>query len=293
VVPESPRRMQYVQQRVVSPFNVTGTTSFNFVRRRWDRPMLTPAITAWPGATINTDRAGPGVDGRAFVAYKVTGPVAERGIMSTHSLITKICDRSIQSFSVPLGCAPVSRPRFHAPPNHPGIANDGTQGSGGYSNAPWNFESERKLDATWSSETLPQTRTPTRFGVARCIISVSIPRVPASSAGHGQLLQDRSTDDRSRSKRPLLMYVGQRQPRTADPESDARTTDADRGPANGDTNTCADFNARPTITPGPCGDPLLTRTLTAWSRPALARRLDFATGMRRLATSNERPRFAR
>jgi len=33
-------------------------------------------------------------------------------------------------------------------------------------------------------------------------------------------------------------------PRTADPESDARTTDADRRTANGDTNTCADFNAR-------------------------------------------------
>ena len=56
-------------------FNVTGTTSFSFspvgatVR-------MTPAINAWTGATINTIEPEPGIDGRAFIAYKVTNPSA-------------------------------------------------------------------------------------------------------------------------------------------------------------------------------------------------------------------------
>ena len=37
---------------------------------------MTPAINAWTGATINTIEPAPGVDGRAFIAYKVTNPSA-------------------------------------------------------------------------------------------------------------------------------------------------------------------------------------------------------------------------
>ena len=44
----------------------------------------------------------------------------------------------MQSFSVPLGTGTsVSNIGFHAPPQHPGWANDGTVGNAGYSSAPW------------------------------------------------------------------------------------------------------------------------------------------------------------
>ncbi len=58
-------------------YNVSGTTSFTFspvgatVR-------MAPAITAWTGATINPIEPEPGIDGRAFIAYKVTEPIRRR-----------------------------------------------------------------------------------------------------------------------------------------------------------------------------------------------------------------------
>jgi hypothetical protein len=54
-------------------FNVTGTTSFTF-SAVGSTVRMTPAINAWPGATIQTIEPEPGVDGRAFIAYKVTNP---------------------------------------------------------------------------------------------------------------------------------------------------------------------------------------------------------------------------
>src|SRR4029079_13594853 len=99
----------------------------------------------------------PGTDGRGFIAYKVTGPVA--GIWHYEYAITnQNLDRAIQSFSVPLGCGiAVSNLGFHAPLNHPGIANDGTQGSAGFSNAPWT--SSQTSDAlSWTSETFAQNQ---------------------------------------------------------------------------------------------------------------------------------------
>src|SRR5262249_4099350 len=57
-------------------FNVAGTTSFTF-SAVGNTVRMTPAINAWTGATINTIEPEPGTDGRAFIGYKVTGPVAE------------------------------------------------------------------------------------------------------------------------------------------------------------------------------------------------------------------------
>jgi hypothetical protein len=65
-------------------------------------------------------------------------------------------DRSIQSFSVPLGCGvAISNVGFHAPLNEHGFANDGTTGSAGYSNTPWAVD-QTAAAVTWSSETLAQ-----------------------------------------------------------------------------------------------------------------------------------------
>jgi hypothetical protein len=137
-------------------FAVTGTTSFTF-STVGATVRTTPAINAWTGATINTIEPEPGVDGRAFIAYKVTNPSA--GVWHyEYAINNQNLDRSIQSFSVPLGSGiTVSNFGFHAPPNHPGIANDGTQGSAGYSNTPWT-SNQTDTALSWSSETFAQNQ---------------------------------------------------------------------------------------------------------------------------------------
>ncbi|MGH9692803.1 MAG: hypothetical protein ACRD5Z_01575, partial [Bryobacteraceae bacterium] len=137
-------------------FNVTtnSPTSFSFspvgatVR-------MTPAIYAWTGATVNTIEPDPGNDGRAYLAYKVTGP--DNGVYHYDYALSNVnLDRSIQSFSVPLGCnVTVSNPGFHAPLNAPGVAHDGTPNDAGYSNAAWTA-TQSATDLNWSCETLAQ-----------------------------------------------------------------------------------------------------------------------------------------
>jgi len=144
-------------------FDVTGITSpFSFT------PVgatvrMTPAIMAWPGATIQTIEPAPGVDGRAFLAYKVTGPVA--GLYHyEYAIYNQNLDRGIQSFKVPMLLIPSATEtgigpqniEFHAPPQHPGWANDGTQGDAGYSSAEWSSSISVGTDLTWSSETFAQ-----------------------------------------------------------------------------------------------------------------------------------------
>ena len=137
-------------------FNVSGTTSFTFspvgatVR-------MTPAINAWTGATINPIEPEPGVDGRAFIAYKVTDPSA--GVWHyEYAIYNENLDRAIQSFSVPLGCGiTLSNLGFHAPLNHPGFPNDGTQGDAGFSNAAWT-SNQTASALSWSSETFAQNQ---------------------------------------------------------------------------------------------------------------------------------------
>jgi len=137
-------------------FNVTGTTSFTF-SGVGSTVRMTPAISAWTGATINPIEPVPGVDGRAFIASKVTGPVA--GVWHyEYALYNQNLDRGIQSFSVPVGCTFVpNNTGFHAPENHPGWANDGTQGDAGYSNTGWAL-TQTSNALTWSSETFAQNQ---------------------------------------------------------------------------------------------------------------------------------------
>ena len=137
-------------------YNVSGTTSFTF-SAVGSAVRMTPAIDAWTGATTNQIEPVPGVDGRAFIAYKVTGPVA--GVWHyEYALYNANLDRGIQSFSVPLGCGiTLSNLGFHAPPNHPGFPNDGTQGDAGFSNAAWT--SNQTTDAlSWNTETFAQNQ---------------------------------------------------------------------------------------------------------------------------------------
>ena len=145
-------------------YNVTGTTSFTF-SAVGATVRMTPATDVWTGATTATIEPEPGVDGRAFVVYKVTNPSA--GVWHyEYAIHNQNLDRSIQSFSVPLGCGiTVSNLGFHAPPNHPGFPNDGTVGNAGFSNAAWT--SNQTADAlSWNSETFAQNQNANaiRFG---------------------------------------------------------------------------------------------------------------------------------
>ena len=137
-------------------FSVTGTTSFSFsplaptVRMR-------PAFMAWTGVTINQIEPDPGNDGLWFMAYKVTNPSA--GVWHyEYALYNENLDRAIQSFSVPLGPGVnISNIGFHAPPQEPGWANDGTFNNLGYSSAPWTV-TQAPDSITWSTETLAENQ---------------------------------------------------------------------------------------------------------------------------------------
>jgi len=138
------------------PYGVSGTTSFVFFETG-DMVRMTPAVHAWTGATINTIEPEPGVDGRAFMAYKVTGPVA--GLYHyEYAIYNENLDRAIQSFSIPLGCGiALNNLGFHAPPNSPGFPNDGTQGDAGFSNATWT-SNQTTAALSWSAETFAQNQ---------------------------------------------------------------------------------------------------------------------------------------
>jgi hypothetical protein len=116
-----------------------------------------PAITAWSGGTVSQIEPDPGNDGIWFMAYKVTrvSPL-EPVWLYEYALYNQNLDRAIQSFSVPVGPgAELANIGFHAPPQHPGFAHDGTQGDAGYSSTPWDVTQDAS-SITWSTETFAQ-----------------------------------------------------------------------------------------------------------------------------------------
>ncbi|MBI5863350.1 MAG: hypothetical protein HZB38_02320 [Planctomycetes bacterium] len=99
-----------------------------------------PAINAWTGSTRAVIEPAPGADGRAILAYKVTGPT--NGLYHYEYVVYNMnLDRSVSAFVVPIGAgATISNVGFHAPRQHPAWANDGTVGSLGYSGAAWSSQ---------------------------------------------------------------------------------------------------------------------------------------------------------
>jgi hypothetical protein len=77
-------------------------------------------------------------------------------------------DRSIQSFSLPLGAgANLTNIGFHAPPQEPGWANDNIPGGNGYSSTPWSNDYQPgNSSITWNCETFAQNQAANaiRFG---------------------------------------------------------------------------------------------------------------------------------
>ena len=139
-------------------FSVNGTTTFSFSplgNTIWRRP----AVSAWSGtgASLNQIEPDPGNDGIGMVGYKVTNPTP--GVWHyEYVLYNENMDRGIQSFSVPLGFGTnISNVGFHAPPQEPGWANDGTANNQGYSSTPWNV-TQTADSITWDTETFAQNQ---------------------------------------------------------------------------------------------------------------------------------------
>src|SRR3989454_1458963 len=133
-------------------FSVSGSTNFTF-SPVGSTVRSNPAIFAWSGATINKIEPDAGNDGIAFVGYKVTNP--STGVWHyEYAIYNENLDRAIQSFAVPTGRR-IRNIGFHAPPQEPGWANDGTVGNTGYSSTPWTSVVTGG-SLTWSCETFAQ-----------------------------------------------------------------------------------------------------------------------------------------
>src|SRR5437667_2290581 len=118
---------------------------------------MQPAMMAWTDAAVTQAEPDPGNDGLWFMGYKVTNPSA--GVWHyEYAVYNENLDRGIQSFSVPLlPGANISNIDFHAPPQEPGWANDGTFNSQGYSSTPWTV-TQSSGSITWSTETFAQNQ---------------------------------------------------------------------------------------------------------------------------------------
>jgi glucose/arabinose dehydrogenase len=135
-------------------YNVSGTTSFSFSPVGATERQK-PAISAWNNATIVKIEPAPGTDGIGYVAYKVTNTAP--GVWHYEYVVyNQNLDRSIQSFSVPVATGTsLTNIGFHAPPQHPGWANDGTVGNTGYSATPWT-QTQAADSIAWTTQTFAQ-----------------------------------------------------------------------------------------------------------------------------------------
>jgi hypothetical protein len=133
-------------------YNVSGTASPFSFSPVGSTVRMQPAIRAWTGATLAQFKPSTD-DGVGIVGFKVTHPSPEVWRYE-YAIYNQNLDRGIQSFSVPKRPGVIlSNVGFHAPPQHPGWAADGTVASAGYSSAPW-AQTEAGGLVTWSSETM-------------------------------------------------------------------------------------------------------------------------------------------
>src|SRR6478752_202642 len=141
-------------------FNVSGSGDSYTFSGSGSTVRMQAAIKAWQtlgGATVNQIEPDPGNDGIWFMGYKVTNP--STGVWHYEYALENLnLDRAIQSFSVAFGNGTnLSNIGFHAPPQEPGWANDGTFNNLGYSSMPWTVTQDAS-SITWSTETLAQNQ---------------------------------------------------------------------------------------------------------------------------------------
>jgi hypothetical protein len=140
-------------------FSVSGGPSFFNFSPVGGTVRMQPAIMAWAatGATVNQYQPDPGNDGIFFVGYKVTGP--DNGTWHyEYAIYNENLDRGVQYFQIPVFAGVnISNVGFHAPPQEPGWANDGTFNNQGYSSTPWSVN-QQLSSITWSCETFAQNQ---------------------------------------------------------------------------------------------------------------------------------------
>lgn len=138
-------------------YNVSGTGSpFSFSAAGTTQRTKT-AVSAWTGSTSVNFRPDTVNDGMGIVAYKVTNP--SPGVWHyEYAIFNQNLDRGIGAFSVPTGDGvTITNVGFHAPPQHPGWAADGTLGNTGYSSTPWAV-TQNAASISWATETFAQNQ---------------------------------------------------------------------------------------------------------------------------------------
>jgi hypothetical protein len=140
-------------------FSVSGGPTFFNFSPVGSTVRMQPAIMAWAltGATVNQYQPDPGNDGIFFVGYKVTGP--NNGVWHyEYAIYNENLDRGIQYFQIPVfSGVNITNVGFHAPPQEPGWANDGTFMNQGYSSTPWSVN-QQLSNITWSCEGFAQNQ---------------------------------------------------------------------------------------------------------------------------------------
>ena len=136
-------------------YNVTGTASPFSFSAVGSTVRMQPAIRAWPGAHVVEVGPRPAATASAYIALQGDEPVARRVALRVRDLQPE--PRSSHPVLQPPEAdgVTVTNFAFHAPPQHPAWAADGTVGNTGYSSAPWT-QSEAGGVVTWSSQTLAQ-----------------------------------------------------------------------------------------------------------------------------------------
>src|SRR4029077_16898360 len=109
-------------------FSVSGGPTFFNFSAVGSTVRMQPAIMAWAatGATVTQYKPDPGNDVILFVGYKVTGP--NNGVWHyEYAIYNENFDNGIQEFVMAVWVGVnISNVGFHAPPQEPGWANDGT-----------------------------------------------------------------------------------------------------------------------------------------------------------------------
>ncbi len=241
-------------------FSVTGTTSFTFAPIG-STVRTQPAIKAWTGATINQFEPAPGSDGIGFVGYKVSGPTA--GLYHYEYVVyNENLDRAIQSFSIPLDAiVTISNIGFHAPPQEPGFANDGTVGNTGFSSTPW-APTQTSSSITWNSETFAQNQN------ANAIRWGTLYNFRFDSAFPPQNAS--ATIGFFKTGSPITVAIQGPVPGPTPTPAPTGTPTPTPGPTGTPTPTPTPTPVPPpTPTPGPCGGPVFSENFDGVTAPAL------------------------
>jgi len=256
---QHPRECNMFNNASYHQFSVTGSGDNYSFSAVGSTVRMRPAIVAW----LNTGGSGsqlepdPGNDGVWLMGYKVTNPTA--GVWHyEYALYNENLDRAIQSFSVPLGFgANISNIGFHAPPQEPGWANDGTQNNQGYSSLPWNVI-QNASSITWSTETFAtnQNANAIRWGTLYNFRFDADQPPQAANATVGYFKTG------SPSTVAIQAPVGTSTP-TPTPSPTATATATPTATA---TSTVTP-TATPTATPNPTSTPTATVTPTSTPRP--------------------------